>query len=103
AGQGFNLSLRDVAVLAEVLGKARLQGVDFASLDVLQRYQSRQLRDQQNTLLFSDGLPKLFAKASSTVAFGRNAGLLMMDLSPGLRAGFAQFGMGMVAKEAEHG
>lgn len=103
AGQGFNLSLRDVAVLAEVLGKARLQGVDFASLDVLQRYQARQLRDQQNTLLFSDGLPKLFAKASSTVAFGRNAGLLMMDLSPGLRTGFAQFGMGMVAKEAEHG
>ncbi|MGB0448986.1 MAG: 2-octaprenyl-6-methoxyphenyl hydroxylase [Porticoccaceae bacterium] len=103
AGQGFNLSLRDVAVLAEVLGQARTGVEDFAALEVLERYQQRQLADQQNTLLFSDNLPKLFSQASSVVALGRNSGLLVMDLMPGLRSRFARFGMGMATREAGHG
>ncbi len=103
AGQGFNLSLRDVAVLADVLGGARSSGVDFAALETLETYQQQQLADQQNTLLFSDNLPKLFSQPSSAVALGRNSGLLMMDLMPGLRSRFARFGMGMATREARHG
>jgi 2-octaprenyl-6-methoxyphenol hydroxylase len=103
AGQGFNLSLRDVAVLADVLGSARSCGDDFAALETLESYQKQQLADQQNTLVFSDNLPKLFAQPSSAVALGRNSGLLMMDLIPSLRGRFAQFGMGMMTKEAGHG
>ena len=102
AGQGFNLSLRDVAMLADVLGTARMQNIDFASLEVLGRYQQQQLSDQQKTLLFSDNLPKLFAQPSAILALGRNAGLVAMDLMPGLRSGFAQFGMGMTNREARH-
>ena len=103
AGQGFNLSLRDVAVLADVLGGARSSGDDFAALETLESYQQQQLADQQNTLLFSDNLPKLFSQPSSAVALGRNSGLLMMDLIPGLRSRFARFGMGMATREAGHG
>jgi 2-octaprenyl-6-methoxyphenol hydroxylase len=54
-------------------------------------------------LMFSDNLPKLFAQPSSAVALGRNSGLVMMDLLPSLRSGFAKFGMGMANKEAGHG
>jgi len=103
AGQGFNLSLRDVATLADVLGKAKSAGTDFSSLETLERYQQQRLADQQNTLMFSDNLPKLFAQASSVVALGRNSGLVMMDLLPSLRSRFAKFGMGMANKEAGHG
>ena len=103
AGQGFNLSLRDVAMLADVLGKAKSGGRDFSSLETLEDYQQQQLADQQNTLMFSDNLPKLFAQPSSVVALGRNAGLVMMDLLPSLRSRFAKFGMGMANKEAGHG
>ena len=103
AGQGFNLSLRDVAVLADVLGKAKTCGEDFSALDTLESYQQQQLADQQNTLLFSDNLPKLFGQSSSAVALGRNTGLLLMDLMPSLRSRFAHFGMGMATKEAGHG
>ena len=103
AGQGFNLSLRDVATLADVLGKAKSAGTDFSSLETLERYQQQQLADQQNTLMFSDNLPKLFAQATSVVALGRNSGLVMMDLLPSLRSRFAKFGMGMANKEAGHG
>jgi len=59
--------------------------------------------DQQKTLLFSDNLPKLFAQPSSLMALGRNSGLVMMDLLPGLRGRFANFGMGMANKEAGRG
>ena len=103
AGQGFNLSLRDVAVLADVLGEAKTSGEDFSALQTLESYQQQQLADQQNTLLFSDNLPKLFAQSSSAIALGRNSGLLVMDLIPGLRSRFARFGMGMMTKEAGHG
>jgi 2-octaprenyl-6-methoxyphenol hydroxylase len=103
AGQGFNLSLRDVAVLADVLGSARSSDEDFSALETLESYQQQQLADQQNTLLFSDNLPKLFAQSSSAIALGRNSGLLMMDLIPSLRSRFSQFGMGMMTKEAGHG
>jgi 2-octaprenyl-6-methoxyphenol hydroxylase len=103
AGQGFNLSLRDAAVLAEVLGGARSAGNDFAALETLESYQQRQLADQQNTLRFSDNLPKLFAQTSSAVALGRNSGLLAMDLISGLRSRFARFGMGLAAQEASRG
>jgi len=103
AGQGFNLSLRDVATLADVLGKAKLSGADFSSLETLEDYQQQQLADQQNTLMFSDNLPKLFAQSFSVVALGRNSGLVMMDLLPSLRSRFAKFGMGMANKEAGHG
>ena len=103
AGQGFNLSLRDVAVLADVLGSARTAGEDFSSLQTLENYQQQQLADQQNTLMFSDNLPKLFSQPSSAIALGRNSGLLMMDLIPPLRSRFARFGMGMATREAGHG
>ena len=103
AGQGFNLSLRDVATLADALGKAKSTGTDFSSLETLEGYQQQQLADQRNTLIFSDNLPKLFAQSSSAVALGRNSGLVMMDLLPSLRSRFAKFGMGMANKEAGHG
>ena len=103
AGQGFNLSLRDVATLADVLGAAKTAAFDFASLETLEHYQQQQVADQQKTLLFSDNLPKLFAQPSSLMALGRNSGLVMMDLLPSLRGRFANFGMGMANKEAGRG
>jgi len=79
AGQGFNLSLRDAATLANSLAQA---GEAIGDLVVLQQYQQQQAADQRNTVLFSDSLPKLFGLSSSVIALGLNAGLLAMDLIP---------------------
>jgi len=94
AGQGFNLSVRDVAALAEELLRARLAGDSPSELSTLQRYQQRQQSDQQQTILFSDLLPKLFSSRLPGVAALRRSGLAAMDLLPPLRQRFAQFGMG---------
>ncbi|MBT5577993.1 MAG: 2-octaprenyl-6-methoxyphenyl hydroxylase [Porticoccaceae bacterium] len=98
AGQGFNLSLRDAAALADSL--AQVANDQLGDLETLERYQQRQAADQRNTVIFSDSLPKLFGISSSAAALGRNAGLVAMDLVPALRNGFARFGMGMATSEA---
>ena len=103
AGQGFNLSLRDVAALAARLNIARAQQKDIGALEVLEDYQQQQLVDQRNTLIFSDSLAKFFSGTSSISAVTRNSGLLALDLVPQLRHGFAKFGMGMATSEARHG
>jgi 2-polyprenyl-6-methoxyphenol 4-hydroxylase len=95
AGQGFNLSLRDVAALAEELNRGRLGGHATGSLAVLDKFYQRQYQDQRNTLLFSDNLTKFFGHSSAATAIVRNGGLLMLDLVSPLRQGFARFGMGM--------
>lgn len=94
AGQGFNLSMRDVAALAQELLAGRLAGVAAGDLTVLQRYAQRQAGDQQQTILFSDALPRLFGSRWPGVASGRRAGLVAMELLPPLRQRFAEFGMG---------
>lgn len=103
AGQGFNLSLRDAAALASIVQRAREGSRPLGSLEVLEEYYQEQLSDQRNTLMFSDSLTKSFGRSSSLAALGRNAGLLSLDLIPGLRQRFARFGMGMSNTEAKHG
>ena len=93
AGQGFNLSLRDMDCLVSQLTKKPINS-DVGALEPLLDYQDQRTQDQRNTLLFTNGLSKLFGLNSSAVALGRNSGLFMMDLVPSLRNQFAHFGMG---------
>ena len=102
AGQGFNLSLRDVASLARNLANCS-QNADIGELDSLLAYQKQQAKDQRNTILFSDNLPKLFGGSSSAVALGRNSGLILMDLLPPFRKQFARFGMGLGNPQVDYG
>jgi 2-polyprenyl-6-methoxyphenol 4-hydroxylase len=102
AGQGFNLSLRDIDCLAQCLID-QPQEADVGELEPLLNYQKQREKDQRNTLLFTDNLTKLFGLSSSAVALGRNSGLLMMDLVPALRNQFAHFGMGSVQSGVDHG
>jgi ubiquinone biosynthesis UbiH/UbiF/VisC/COQ6 family hydroxylase len=102
AGQGFNLSLRDIDCLAQCL-KEQPQITDVGALEPLLGYQKQRDSDQRNTLMFTDNLSKLFGLTSPAIALGRNTGLLMMDLVPTLRNQFAHFGMGTGQSGVDHG
>jgi 2-polyprenyl-6-methoxyphenol 4-hydroxylase len=102
AGQGFNLSLRDIDCLAQCLIDQPHEA-DAGELEPLLSYQKQREKDQRNTLLFTDNLTKLFGLSSSAAALGRNSGLLMMDIVPALRNQFAHFGMGSVQSGVDHG
>jgi len=86
AGQGFNLSLRDVSVLVAELSRARRQGEAPGSLAVLQRYVAAQQVDQARTIGLSDALPRIFGSGALPLAILRDLGLVGLDLLPGLRS-----------------
>ncbi|MCB1668107.1 MAG: 2-octaprenyl-6-methoxyphenyl hydroxylase [Pseudomonadales bacterium] len=95
AGQGFNLSLRDAAMLADVLAGADMRQQPLGDLSVLEAYLQRQQKDQRQTTLLSDLLPTLFAFKTAPIALARNIGLLALDAVPPLRNQFARLGMGL--------
>jgi 2-octaprenyl-6-methoxyphenol hydroxylase len=98
AGQGFNLGLRDVAALADVLVAAITQGEDIGDITVLDRYEQWRGRDQQLVSLATDGLARLFANPLLPLRLGRNLGMLAMDLLPGARHRLARAAMGLTGR-----
>jgi 2-octaprenylphenol hydroxylase len=75
AGQGINLGLQDVAVLAEEILAARLKGHSPGDLVTLQRYQRRRKGENLAMMVAMDGFKHLFAQRSLPVRWLRNAGM----------------------------
>ena len=90
--QGFNLALRDVAVLAEIL--ADNSSCDPGDAVLLQQYSHWRQPDQRSTIAYSDGMIRLFSHPSTLVAGLRTAGLMAHALLPGLRRRMATRAMG---------
>ncbi len=90
AGQGLNLALRDVAVLAELLANFDDPGDDM----LLQIYQQRRKPDIEATANYSDGLLRLFSHPIPMLAHLRGAGLITLDRLPPLKKRLAWLGMG---------
>ena len=103
AGQGFNLALRDTAVLAEHLTRAWQAGQSPGELSVLQAYAKQQQRDQSNTIIASDLLPKIFSHPGKLTAVIRDAGLIGLSAVPVARRLLALHAMGLGQKAARPG
>ena len=88
AGQGLNLGLRDVAVLAEVLVDALRLGEDFGRLDILERYEARRRADTALMALATDGLNRLFSNDSQPLRAVRDLGLSVVDRIEPLKDAF---------------
>ena len=73
AGQGFNLGLRDVAILAQCIAHEGL------SHEMLQHYQQARQHDQTAIARFTDGLIELFASGMLGLSTARGAGLIVLD------------------------
>ncbi len=85
AGQGFNLGLRDVATLSQVLVEALQRGQDIGQVDVLAQYMKQRERDTRMVSRFTDGLIRIFANSVPPLSVARNLGLLATDLLPPLK------------------
>jgi len=110
--QGFNLALRDVAVLAEILADDGQSGDnnpgdnnpsdnnpsnnshDPGDNRLLQQYSRWRKADHSGTIAWSDGVTRLFAHPSILVAGLRTAGFMAHALLPGLRRQVANKAMG---------
>lgn len=88
AGQGFNLALRDCWRLAQSVCAAAQTGEALGGLAVLQRYADWQDEDQAQTVLFSDGLIRLFGNNNPLLSVLRNLGLVALDMLPAAKDRF---------------
>ena len=94
--QGFNLGLRDAAVLAELLAESAGDGAtaDPGNWDLLCRYSAWRKPDHDGTIAYSDGLARIYSNPTPLAAAGRLAGLLAHALVPSLRRQLALKSMG---------
>jgi 2-octaprenyl-6-methoxyphenol hydroxylase len=103
--QGFNLGLRDVASLAELLAEAQAQsqsqaqaqaGSDFdpGKESLLKAYSEWRAPDQAETIAYTDGLARLYANQGVLATGARHLGLLAHKLLPSMRRQLAIKAMG---------
>jgi 2-polyprenylphenol 6-hydroxylase len=79
AGQGVNLGLMDVAVLAEELLTARRRGMPMGSEATLGRYARRRRGDNAAMLALMDGFRLLFSARHPALTLARNLGMRGVD------------------------
>ena len=89
AGQGFNLALRDVATLYDLL----MTGTDVDALPV--EYQRLRQSEQQQVVRLGDGLVNLFSNKLPLLDHLRAGSLSLLDQLPPLKAQVAMSGMGL--------
>jgi 2-octaprenyl-6-methoxyphenol hydroxylase len=94
-GQGFNLGLRDVAVLADIISDAVRSEQDPGDMPLLQRYAEWRRRDQNAVAMITDTLARLFANPLGPLRVARNLGLLGLDGLPSLKHLVARQFMGI--------
>ena len=95
AGQGFNLGLRDIQALVELIASKQHALGEHA---FTQAYNLARAQDIKTVMTLTDALVRLFSNSSRLMALGRSCGLLAMSLSENLKAPLAKQLMGHVIK-----
>lgn len=97
AGQGFNLALRDVAALAELV--AQTAGEDHLGFaGIAERYRAWRLSDQRKIAWLTHGLVGLFGWSAPGAGIARGLALAAFDTLPGAKTAFAQHTMGIAGR-----
>lgn len=95
AGQGFNLGLRDVWDLAEVIRSRN--GQEIGNQTMTTQYRRQRQLDRAGGIALTDTLAKLFSTDFAPLAFGRGVGLALLDALPAAKRGIMHhmiFGVG---------
>lgn len=95
AGQGFNVSVRDIGALSQAVGKAVAAGQDPGAPALLRRYARSRWPDVAAMLAATDGLNRLFMSNLPPVALGRRLGIAAVDRIPPLKRRFQRHAMGL--------
>ncbi len=90
AGQGFNLGIRDIFNLIQVLKNEE----NLGSFNQLSAYQLARREDKTLTLGLTDWLVNTFSNQHSPLVIGRNIALMKMNMLSPLKTKFAKISMG---------
>ena len=103
AGQGFNLALRDIALLAELIVKNNDASSDIGAASMLQLYQEMREKDARRVYRFTDTLVKVFSNSFLPLSHLRSAGLVAADLLPSVKHQLARQSMGLSGRMSRPG
>ncbi len=95
AGQGVNLGYRDVEVLLEVLIDANKKGKDYASDEVLNRYQLRRYPDNLLMQAGMDVFYKAFSNQLPPLRLVRNLALMAAQRAGKLKEWALKYALGL--------
>ena len=95
AGQGFNLALRDIAILSELIIDNMRSAKDIGEQAMLQEYVRLREQDIKRVYRFTDTLVKTFSNNITALAHLRSVALLMVDVLPDIKHQLATQSMGM--------
>lgn len=103
AGQGFNLALRDIALLSELIVDALKASsiktsADIGAQTLLQRYAALREDDIRRVYGFTDTLVKTFSNNIAALAQLRSLGLLLVDVLPDVKHQLAAQNMGLTGQ-----
>lgn len=98
AGQGFNLGLRDVAALSQVLVDALRDGREPGALNVLKEYASWRRRDHLRVIAFTDSMVRTFSNTFGPLVLARNLGLMAADMLPPVKRLLTRQAMGLTGR-----
>ncbi|WP_430455037.1 2-octaprenyl-6-methoxyphenyl hydroxylase [Rheinheimera sp.] len=91
AGQGFNLALRDLDALLQLLAIH----TDAGAYALTRQYQLLRSADMAQVVGFTDSLVRLFSNDSKLLALGRSIGLSLLNQCNVLKQPFAALTMGL--------
>ncbi|OOH87948.1 2-octaprenyl-6-methoxyphenyl hydroxylase [Pasteurellaceae bacterium 15-036681] len=94
AGQGFNLGMRDLFELANLLGQAFNQGQDLGSFELLSQFDKNRQVDQTRIIQSTSGLISIFCCEFLPIQAARNIGLMALSHLPLARNLVAQRALG---------
>ncbi|MEM7402176.1 MAG: 2-octaprenyl-6-methoxyphenyl hydroxylase [Pseudomonadota bacterium] len=100
AGQGFNLALRDIAELTELLSEVEINSEDGDLDSKLAEYASKRQPDIEKTIRFTDRLNFLFNADYPVLAQSRGLGLAMLGAIPILEERIVKQNLGEAGSQA---
>jgi 2-octaprenyl-6-methoxyphenol hydroxylase len=99
AGMGFNLGLRDVASLAELIAeRAGRESFDPGERGLLDEYDAWRSTDRGGVIAFTDMLVRTFSNPLRSVRALRNLGLLAFDLAPPAKSALSRLSTGATGR-----
>ncbi|WP_415224930.1 2-octaprenyl-6-methoxyphenyl hydroxylase [Psychromonas sp.] len=84
-GQGFNLGMRDLYVLAVLISQVENKQ-EIGGFTMLNQYWLARYNDHKNTIALTDSMVRIFSNTSWPFILGRNIALQAMSCAPSLSA-----------------
>ncbi len=95
AGQGLNMSFRDIACLSSLLIEAKTKKQDLGSSALLESYQQKRRVDNVGMMAATDSLNKLFSNSVPILGKFRKLGVRAVSKFPPAKQFFMKQAMGM--------